>query len=441
MTGTLAHGIGDRQDLPLPFSYVLLGAGLAVLVSFLAVGVLWREPRLGGVDHGRALPAGLARALDAAPVRLALRALGLVVAGYAALAAVLGPPGASNPTAGVAYVLLWVGVPLLSLVVGPFWRTLNPLRTLHLLLAAALRTRPDRGVLALPDRLGYWPAAVGLLAFVWLELVAPDQGDVAVVRTWFLLYAACHLVAAAAFGSRWFDRAESFEAFSALLGRLAPLGRREDGVLVLRNPLDGLAGLPPAPGLTAVVVVLLGGTAYDSVTGSPSWQGFVQQTPSPTLAGTLALLAVCVLVGAVFLAGALGTAAVTPAVRPRTAQLPGELAHTLVPIVAGYFLAHYYSLLVLVGQETLVRLSDPLGTGADWLGTGDLVVDSTLVTPTGVAVLQVAAIVTGHVLGVIAAHDRAMRLLPRRTAVLGQVPLLLLMVAYTVGGLVLLFAA
>lgn len=437
----LAHGIGDRQDLPLPFSYVLVGAGLAVLVSFLAVGALWREPRLGRTGHGLALPAWVARVLDSPPLRWAVRVLGLVVTGYVVVAAVFGPSGASNPTAGVAYVLFWVGVPLLSMLVGPFWRAVNPLRTVHLLLATALRTRPEQGMVALPRRVGYWPAALGLLAFVWLELVAPNQGEVVVVRTWFLLYAACHLVAAAAFGSRWFDRAESFEAFSALLGRLAPLGRRQDGVLVLRNPLDGLAGLSPAPGLTAVVVVLLGGTAYDSVTGSPSWQGFVQQTASPTLAGTLALLAVCALVGAVFLAGALGTAVVTPWVRTPPHQLPGELAHTLVPIVAGYFLAHYYSLLVLVGQETLVRLADPLGTGADWLGTGDLVVDSTLVTPTGVAVLQVAAIVTGHVLGVVAAHDRAMRLLPLRTAVLGQVPLLLLMVAYTVGGLVLLFAA
>ena len=49
--------------------------------------------------------------------------------------------------------------------------------------------------------------------------------------------------------------------------------------------------------------------------------------------------------------------------------------------------------------------------------------------------------VIGHVLGVIAAHDRAVRLLPKRHQLTGQLPLLFAMVAFTVGGLYLLFAA
>ncbi|HEX6935482.1 MAG TPA: hypothetical protein VF227_03085, partial [Actinomycetes bacterium] len=107
----------------------------------------------------------------------------------------------------------------------------------------------------------------------------------------------------------------------------------------------------------------------------------------------------------------------------------------------GYVVAHYWSLLVLVGQQTVIQLSDPLGNGSDWLGTGGRGVDPTLADPTLVAVLQVVSVVTGHVLGVVLAHDRAVRILPARRAVVGQVPLLVLMVAYTVGGLSLLFAA
>jgi hypothetical protein len=103
--------------------------------------------------------------------------------------------------------------------------------------------------------------------------------------------------------------------------------------------------------------------------------------------------------------------------------------------------AHYWSLLVLIGQQTVIQLSDPLGTGANWLGTGGRGIDTTLAGPGFVAVLQVTAVVTGHVLGVVLAHDRAVRLLPRRRAVVGQVPLLVLMVGYTVGGLTLLFAS
>ncbi|MFD0478147.1 hypothetical protein ACFQ0B_65700 [Nonomuraea thailandensis] len=54
--------------------------------------------------------------------------------------------------------------------------------------------------------------------------------------------------------------------------------------------------------------------------------------------------------------------------------------------------------------------------------------------------MQVLAIVLGHVAGVVAAHDRSVRLLPPARAVAGQIPLFVLMVCYTTGGLTLLLA-
>ena len=46
-----------------------------------------------------------------------------------------------------------------------------------------------------------------------------------------------------------------------------------------------------------------------------------------------------------------------------------------------------------------------------------------------------AAIVVGHLVAVVAAHDRAIKLLPKRHQLTGQLPLLLVMVFYTVTGL------
>ncbi len=40
-----------------------------------------------------------------------------------------------------------------------------------------------------------------------------------------------------------------------------------------------------------------------------------------------------------------------------------------MPIAAGYIVAHYWSLLVFGGQVTWGLLSDPFGTGANYLGT------------------------------------------------------------------------
>ena len=443
MTGTgtlLAHGVGSREDLPIPFSFALIGAALALVVSFLALLLLWREPRLDPVGAGRPLPAGAERALDSPVTRGALRALGLLATSYVVLAMVFGKDDALNPTAATVYVLFWVGVPLLSLLVGPVWRLINPIRTLHLLLARLVRADPEAGLAPLPPWLGYWPAALSLLSFVWLELVPRDSNTtLPTLRLYFACYLAVHLFAATYFGSRWFDRGDGFEVFSSLLGRLSVLGRRGDGRLVVRSPLDGVAGVAKAPGLFAVVGVLLGSTVFDSLTAHLAWINFVQTGPlPPRLASTLGLVVTVAVVTAAF-TGASALTGLGAGRRPL--DTAAEFAHTIVPIVAGYFIAHYWSLLVIVGQQAVVQLSDPLGTGANWLGTGGRAADPTLAGATTTAVVQVCAVVVGHVLGVVLAHDRAVALLPRRHAVIGQIPLLVLMVGYTVTGLLLLFAA
>lgn len=435
----LAHGVGSREDLPIPFTYAVTGAAVAIVASFLALGLLWREPRFEPATAGRPIPTRLDRVLDGRPLRAGLRVLGVLITAYVVMAAVFGRDDALNPTAGSVYVLFWIGVPILSMLLGPVWRLLNPIRSAHWALSRALGTRPEEGLTPLSPRLGYWPAALSLLAFVWLELVAPENTTLAVLRTFFAAYFAVNLLAATYWGSGWFGRGDGFEVFSSLAGRLSPLGRRGDGRLVLRNPLVGVAGTPVAPGLFAVVGVLLGSTAYDSLSGSPWWVTRLQEGPfSAEVTGTLGLLGLVTLVTGAF-SGAAALSGRGSGLRP--AEVGAQYAHSIVPIVMGYVVAHYWSLLVLVGQQTVIQLSDPLGNGSDWLGTGGRGVDPTLADPTLVAVLQVVSVVTGHVLGVVLAHDRAVRILPARRAVVGQVPLLVLMVAYTVGGLSLLFAA
>lgn len=436
----LAHGVGSREDLPIPFSFALVGAAIALLVSFLALLLLWREARLDPSGAGRPLPQALTRVVDGRVTRGVLRGAGLLCTAYVVLAMVFGKDDALNPTAATVYVLFWVGVPLLSVVAGPVWRLLNPIRTVHLLLARLMGTRPREGLAALPPWLGYWPGALSLLSFVWLELVPRDVNTtLPALRLYFAVYFAVHLLAATYFGSRWFDRGDGFEVFSSLLGRLSIVGRRGDGRLVLRSPLDGVAGVPVAPGLFGIVGVLLGSTVFDSLTGHVAWVNFAQTGPlPPRAAGTLGLVVTVSVVTAAFTAA---SALTGMGAGRRPLDMAGGFAHSIVPIVAGYFIAHYWSLLVIVGQQAVIQLSDPLGTGADWLGTAGRGIDATLAGATTTSVIQVCAVVLGHVVGVVLAHDRAVAVLPRRHAVVGQIPLLLLMVGYTVLGLLLLFAA
>lgn len=436
---TLAHGVGSRQDLPLPFALTLLGAALTLVVTFLLLGLLWREARLDGEEGGRPLPAPLGRALDAPATRWLLRALGLLLAGLFVLSLFFGADSALNPAPYVVYVLVWVGVPIASALLGPVWRLVSPLRTVHLLLSRVIGADPAEGLRPVPAAVGWWPAAVGLFAFVWLELVYPDPASLGSLQVAVLLYTAVVLLGAVLFGSGWIERADPIEVWSGLAARLSVLGRLPGGRLGWRNPLRSLAATPAAPGLVAVVCVLLGSTAYDSFNGIPFWFRFQQESALPReVTGTLGLVGLIAVAAlsytlAVLAAGRLGHAG--------RGALPRVFAHSVVPIALAYIVAHYFSLLVFEGQTTIRLLSDPLQNGADLFGLGGRVTDYGLVSPGQVAVVQVAAIVVGHVLGVVAAHDRAVALFPRRQALAGQVPLLVVMVGYTLAGLLLLFAA
>jgi hypothetical protein len=241
------------------------------------------------------------------------------------------------------------------------------------------------------------------------------------------------------FGTGFYERGDPFEVYSSLVAKLSVWGRR-DGRLIVRSPLANLDTTRALPGLLAVLSVLFGSTAFDSFKDSNFWVTFTQDSSISTLVlNNLALLGFCVGVGLIFIAGT-----VTTGVGPGTRRLdlPNQFAHSIIPIVVGYIVAHYASYYVEYGQQTLIQASDPFGDGSNLLGTGDLTVNYWLsFHPTFLATLKVLAVVGGHVLGVIAAHERAIEILPKRHQLTGQLPLLLAMIAFTVGGLYLLFAA
>ena len=433
----LAHGVGGRADLPVPLSLALPGAGLAVAVSFLALVVLWRRPRLQGDAAGRPLPQPVQRLVDGPALLRVARAVVLALTLLVVAVALFGPLTANDNLAPYAlYVTLWVGLIPASLLLGPVWAYVNPLRTLHA--AVAGLTGPAPAADRLPA-LGYWPAAVALLCFVELELVLPGRAEPRTVGVFLVLYGVAQLVGALWFGAGWFARADAFEVYSSLLGRLSPFGRRTDGQLVVRSPLDGADGLRPEPGLVAVVMVLIGSTGFDGLSRTQFWQAGPGRTAYlSAVPGTLGLLAMIGLATVLFVGAAAlgGVLAGEPARRQ-----PVLFAHSLVPIAAGYAIAHYFSLLLLDGQATWILASNPFGLpGVDLFGTYGRAVDYTAVSPRTIAYVQVAAIVLGHVVGVVLAHDRAVRESSRRSTA-AQVPLVAVMVAFTVGGLALLLSS
>ncbi|MEO7060933.1 MAG: hypothetical protein ABI083_14525 [Lapillicoccus sp.] len=429
------HGVGSRQDLPLPFTALVVGATIALVASFVGLGALWRVPRLRA-DDGWVLPGSVQSVLDSRWTRGAAAGLAGLLTLWVLVSLVAGRDTADNPVPYVVYVWLWVGLPVVSLLFGPVWPTLNPLRWLHRGLTSLARI--DRDTHLTDARPGMWPAAALLLAFTWLELVAEDRTTLPVLRVAVALFVLVGIAGSLSFGRAWFREGDPFEVLSRVYGQLSPLARRPDGRFALRTPVHGPSLLPARRGLLATVSVLLGGTAYDSLSSDIRYVAWVQSTSSPGVLRTATLVATCLVVGLALLLAA--------RVAARIAGVPGhgageQFAPSVIPIAAGYLVAHYWSLLLYQGQRTLALLSDPLGTGADLLGTADLVPGQALIAPTLVATIQAGAIVLGHVLGIVVAHERAVRLFDRSAAVVGQVPLMVLMVLYTVGGLSLLFAA
>ena len=430
------HGIASRHDLPLPFSSVVTGAALALAVSFAVLLLAWRRPRYARVG-GVALPR-LTRVVDAALTRVIAQVVVLAVYAWAALALMAGQDLLTNPSFGFVYVWVWVGLIPVSLLLGQFWRATNPLRTVHRLLCALARVDPEVGVLRLPRRLGVWPAALGLFAFTWLELVQPDRTTLAVLRVWALAWFVLLVLGAILFGARWIGAADPFEAYARTVAQLSPW-RRVGDTLRLVNPLAGLTAWRPPPGAVGVVAALLGSTAFDSFANTSWWISTVQSSDVVTVVwatGGLAAMVLVVLVTFSLAAAWMGRHGDQPA-----RAYPRLMAGSVVPIVIGYAVAHYLTLLVSEGQRTAILWSDPLGRGWDVFGSAGMGVNNALFAhPTAIALVQVGAIVTGHVLGIVCAHEKAVALLPERAALRGQWPMLVVMVGYTCAGLLLLFS-
>ncbi len=434
-----AHGLGGAKDLPIPAELAIAGAVAALVISFTVLAVAWREPRYDAATSGRPAPAWLDRFVSSPALAVTARVLGMAFFLYVAAAAVFGKDSLINPFLGTVYVLLWVGIVPASLLFGHVYRAVSPVRTISMLFARISGAPEGEGLYAYPARLGYWPAAAGLFAFVWLELVYPGSTDLGPVRLWCAAYVGLMLIGSALWGTTFLERADPFEVYSSLVAKLSVWGRR-DGVLVLRSPLANLDSVVPRPGLVAVVGVLFGSTAFDSFRESTPWLKLVQSlSTSRVLPDTAALVVFSAGVALVLTVATMATGVTSDT--PRRA-LPDLFAHSVVPIIVGYVVAHYLTYLVEYGQQTLIQLSDPFSRGDDYLGTADLQVSYWLSShPTFLAVTKVLAVALGHVVGVVAAHDRAIKLLPRRHQLTGQLPLLVAMIGFTVGGLYLLFAA
>jgi hypothetical protein len=459
-----AHAIGGTFQLPVPLNLYLLGAAVAVAASFVVTALVARraaEPRyprfpvamrVGGV------------------LRVVLRTVGLVwwygaiVVGFVV--------GDITPLPAVLFWIgIWVGFPIVTVLLGNPWPSFSPFRTTFAELEWLARrigfAKLDAGI-PYPAGLARWPAVALLGAGIWAELVLPG-GSTAGAVAWLLLgYTVLTLLGMTLFGQvAWLRHAELFEVELGWFGRLGPIGRRvvvptvcegcheaceparcidcpECSVAAedderrpeLRPWIAGLTEVDRAGWSDAVFIVLaLAGVSFDGL-GETAFgarlHGLVQppviEWLGPTaeaflLADTLVFLLVAAAFFAAFLVVVWATHGLgEPNSRRPLADTAGAYAATLLPIAAGYLIAHYLTLVIQGAIWLPALIADPLMSLApalDWLPM-ELV-----------WYLSVAAIVGGHIAGIVLAHRNALRDAPSRPVIAG-LPMVALMIGYTV---------
>ncbi|WP_372789859.1 fenitrothion hydrolase [Paraconexibacter sp.] len=445
-----AHGIVGKQDLPIPRWLFAWGAAVVLVVSFVALAVLWPQPRL---ERSTRRERPVVRVPVAAEVACGVVGVALfVLVVYAGLAGT--QTEAANIAPTLVYVLFWVGLPFLSLLFGDVFRALNPWRAVARAVAW-VAGRAGGGALPepmdYPSRLGRWPAAAGILVFAWVELVSSSGGDPSTLAVLALVYAATQIIGMSIYGIEpWTRNADPFAVYFGLFASLSP-AHWQDRRLSLRRPLVGATEVVAGPGTVALLAVMIGTTSFDGFSGGETWSNLApdlqrffvdlgfSQSQALEVAFTIGMLGVVLLVAGLYRLGIAGMRTIGGGAD--STALGRRFAHTLIPIALAYVVAHYFSLLVYQGQAIGFLASDPLGDGSDLLGTADATIDYDVVGPNGVWYVQVGALVVGHVAGLVLAHERALVLYRKaRDATRSQYWMLAVMVGFTSLGLWLLSA-
>ena len=463
----LAHGFGQRFDLPLPLTLWLGGAGATIVLTFAMIALFVRERSLRGdypsIDIGRL---AVVRLLFHSRFVGGLRVIAVALFALTIGTGLFGAQSAyTNLIVTMVWVVWWVGFAFICALIGNVWALVNPLGTIFSWVERA-SARVARDPISKRDRdsgpVGAWPAVALFWVFAWCELIwrgkdVPSELAVAVIGYTVITWLGMSIFGAA----RWLESGEGFSIAFGVLARFAPLEvaiRGNQRVIKLRPPGAGLLIAKPVPfSYMFFVLLMLATVTFDGFQETPLMQRIDTAAQMSRLTAsalfelsewgldetqlvhTAALIAFPLLFLAAFwIACALMVR--LPSLVPSTIEQPrptvSEVARTfvltLVPIAVAYHLSHYFSLLLTAGQFIIPLASDPFGFGWNLFGTAHYKIDLGIVSPYVVWYTAVTLIVIGHVIAVYLAHVDALRIFgDRRAALLSQIPMMMLMIAYT----------
>lgn len=454
-----AHSFGQTYSLPIPFALYGWGGVAALALSFAIAAFFLRRGHNGAVrEHTFTLQNGLFTAL--------LRGLQVAALGSLLLCIVAGFVGKPHPYVNINMTLFWIvfvlGFAYLTAIVGGLYAQLNPWQNL-VKVGGKIMPVLTRGLFTYhAERYGYWPAIGLYMGFIWLELFgrsAPAS------LAWVLLaYTGVNVLGSVLWGVKnWFRYGEFFSVFLRLFALAAPLHYVRDdndyngARITLCWPFAGLLReVAEHHSLVVFILFMLSSTAFDGLHETVPWQRFFWSTLLPALdpdvvnTGLRAIithrswyntfqwgslvLSPFVYLAAYWLALWLGKKLARSSLS--MGELARRFAFSLLPIALVYHVTHYYTLLLTQGIKVIRMLSDPFGWQWDLFGTAGWFKYAIIPDVATVWHVQVVTIVIGHIISVYIAHVEALRIFgDHKQATLSQLPMLLLMMAFTTAGL------
>jgi hypothetical protein len=423
----VAHGFEERYDLPVPLSYVITGACLVVVFTFVVAALFMRA---------EAQPESVATAQSTANPSSYFRVFVRIISWLFALLIVLSATvGTTDPLMNLAptfvWIIWWVGLGFAVVVFGNFWPWLDPwATTFDALDAFGKLFGLTRGIAfnwPWPKWVGAWPAVFLLLAWSWTEVVYPIASNPRKLGVMILIWTALSFLGMLCFGKlQWQKHFDVFALYFASLGRVSLR-------LVDTSPLL-------TSGHVAFVIAMLSTVLFDGLRGGGAWAVFENYLKklAPSMmdvngyfVGTVGLVMVWLSFLVLYIVVCAICARLLEA-KKHSHKFSQLLAYTLIPIAAAYNVAHNFSNLVIQGQTFLQLLSDPLGRQWDLFGTAKLYPDIGIIDAKVTWFVAVFAIVIGHVISIWLSHRVALRYgqAPIRTS-LATLPLTLLMIFYT----------
>ena len=432
----LAHASDSGIKLLLPTGYYITGGTLAVLATVLVAAF---APAAGWIT-------ALFRPVTLWSGRLPRIEILTSLAGAAILAVLIHqgftgtPDPLENPLPLAVWTLWWVALPLLCAVVGNLWAMINPWSGIFTLTG-------NRGILTLPQQVGYMPATLLFLGFAWFELVSLSPEDPTGLAKAVSLYVIVTFIAGAIFGWRdWSERGECFSVFFRFIARLAPIRfTRDEGIVTLYAGFPGFGVLHgKAISISGALFILLAlaTVSFDGLSKTFPWLGLIGVNPlqfpgrsGVALPNTLGLVWAWAALAAAFFACILAGRWLG---EESGVRMAGRLALTILPISLAYHASHYLTVLMVNGQYARAAGQRMLGLPETEVTTSFL---NNIHAVEKIWQAQSGTIVLGHILAVLLAHASILAVTDSTgDATRRGAPLAMLMIAYTAFGLWLLAA-